>query len=167
MIRPPRPHEIKLLPQIENAADLRYRRAGLELVVRMPCHSLAVLERGRRNGLLWIAAGPTGRPVGFALMEIRGDIAMLEQLSVLDRWQGRGLGSALIQRCRDEACARGRALLHLTTYRDVAWNKPYYERRGFRELLRGSFNRALRIEFSTGVMHGHPVWRRAVMARPT
>lgn len=29
MIRRPRPHEIKLLPQIENEADLRYRRVGL------------------------------------------------------------------------------------------------------------------------------------------
>lgn len=167
MIRPPRPHEIKLLPQIENAADLRYRRVGLDLVVRMPCHSVAVLERGRRNQLLWIAAGPTGRPVGFALMQIQGNIAMLDQLSVLDRRQRSGIGSALIQRCRDESRARGRALLYLTTYRDVAWNKPFYERRGFRELPRGSFNRALRVEFSIGVIHGHPVWRRAVMAQPT
>ena len=167
MIRPPHPHEIKLLPQIENAADLRYRRAGLDLVVRMPCHSLAVLECGRRNRLLWVAASPTGRPVGFALMDIQGEIAMLDQLSVLDRWQRNGLGSALIARCRTEARARGHALLHLTTYRDVAWNKPYYERRGFHELPRGSFNRALRGEFSIGVRHGHPVWRRAVMVQPT
>jgi hypothetical protein len=30
MIRRPRPNEIKLLPQIENEADQRYGRVGLE-----------------------------------------------------------------------------------------------------------------------------------------
>ena len=167
MIRPPHPLEIKLLPQIENAADLRYRRAGLDIVVCMPAHSLAVLERGRRDGLLWIATGPTNRPVGFALLQVRSDFAMIDQLTVLDRWQRQGLGSALIARCLTEAQARGHAQLHLTTYRDVAWNKPYYERRGFCEVPRGAFSRALQLEFSAELRRGHPVWRRALMVKPT
>jgi NADH:ubiquinone oxidoreductase subunit K len=33
MIRVPRPHEIRLLPQIENAADLRYAAIGLAILV--------------------------------------------------------------------------------------------------------------------------------------
>jgi hypothetical protein len=49
MIRRPRPQEIELLPQIENAADLRYRLVGLDLVVDMPPHNRAVLELGRRR----------------------------------------------------------------------------------------------------------------------
>ena len=44
MIRRPHPHEIKLLPQIENEADLRYRRVGLGQVVDMPPASLASLD---------------------------------------------------------------------------------------------------------------------------
>lgn len=65
MIRAPRPDEIRLLPQIENAAD-------------------------RRDGRLWVATSPLNRPVGFALMKRRAGTAWLDQLSVLDRWQGRG-----------------------------------------------------------------------------
>jgi len=164
MIRAAHPQEIRRLPQIENAADARYARVGLRVVVDMPAHSIAALERGRRHGLLWIAVAPRGHVAGFALMEIRRGTALIEQLSVLDRWQGRGLGTALIERCAATARVLGHRSLYLSTYRDVAWNKPFYERRGFTEVSRGALNRTLRAEL-VGASHGHPIWRRAVMRR--
>jgi hypothetical protein len=62
MIRRPHPHEIKLLPQIENEADLRYRCVGLGQVVDMPPASLASLEAGRREGRLWVAVSASTDP---------------------------------------------------------------------------------------------------------
>jgi GNAT superfamily N-acetyltransferase len=165
MIRAAHPHEIRLLPKIENAADRRFARVGLQLVVDMPGHSIAVLEHGRRHRLLWAAISPRGHVVGFALMEIKRGIALIEQLSVLDRWQGRGFGTALLERCAATARALGHEPLYLTTYRDVAWNKPFYERRGFTEVARGGLNWTLRGVLLLEVSHGHPVWRRAVMRR--
>ena len=165
MIRPARRHEIRLLPKVENAADLRFARVGLQLVVDMPGHSIAALEHGRRHGLLWVAISPRGQVVGFALMEVKRGTALIEQLSVLDRWQGHGFGTALLDRCAATACALGHAPLYLTTYRDVAWNKPFYGRRGFTEVPRGALNRTLRGVLLLEVRHGHPVWRRAVMRR--
>ena len=165
MIRAAHPHEIRLLPQIENAADARFAGVGLKLVVDMPAHSIAALERGRRRGLLWVAVAPRGHVIGFALMEITRGIALIDQLSVLDRWQGQGFGTALIERCAATARTLGHASLHLTTYRDVAWNKPFYARRGFTEVARSAMDRTLRVEFLSGVSHGHPVWRRALMRR--
>jgi GNAT superfamily N-acetyltransferase len=166
MIRAPHPYEISLLPQIENSADRRFARVGLQLVVDMPGHSIAALEHGHRHGLLWVAISPRGHVVGFALMEIRRGIALIEQLSVLDRWQGHGFGTALIERCAATARALGHEPLYLTTYRDVAWNKPFYERRGFTEVPRGALSRTLRGVLLLEVSHGHPVWRRAVMRQP-
>ena len=58
MIRAPRPDEIRLLPQIENAADRRYVQAGLPRVVDMPPATIASLEQGRRDGRLWVATSP-------------------------------------------------------------------------------------------------------------
>ena len=165
MIRAAHPHEMRLLPQIENAADRRFARVGLQLVVDMPGHSIAALEHGRRHGLLWVAVSPRGHVVGFALMELKRGIALIEQLSVLDRWQGCGFGSALLARCAATARALGHEPLYLTTYRDIAWNKPFYERRGFTEVPRGALNRTLRGVLLLEVSHGHPVWRRAVMKR--
>jgi GNAT superfamily N-acetyltransferase len=165
MIRPPRPTEIKLLPQIENRADLRYARLGLGHVIGMPPAAIASLQSGRRQGLLWVAVSPLGRPVGFALMKLRGGTAWLDQLSVLDHWQRRGYGAALIERSARTAHALGFDTLYLSTYRDVPWNGPYYERRGFQEVPRSAFVRPLRVVLLTERSHGHPVWHRAIMRR--
>lgn len=165
MIRRPHAPEIKLLPQIENAADERYRRVGLARVIAMPPASLASLEAGRRDGRLWVAVSSRGRPVGFALMKLPGGTAWLDQLSVLDRWQGRGLGTALIE-CTAAAARRlGYRTLHLSTYRDVPWNAPYYARRGFRELPRADWPHAFRMQFMAENGQGHPPWRRTIMRR--
>jgi len=165
MIRRPHRHEIKLLPQIENAADRRYARVGLRQILTMPPASIAALERGRRQGLLWIAVSPLGRVVGFALMKRPGGLAWLDQLSVLDAWQSRGHGSALIDRTAATAKALGLDTLYLSTYRDVPWNGPFYARRGFTDLPRGEWPPALRMKFMTEGSHGHPSWRRTIMRR--
>ena len=165
MIRRPHPHEIKLLPQIENEADLRYRRVGLGQVVDMPPASLASLEAGRREGRLWVAVSALNRPVGFALMKFPGGTAWLDQLSVLNRWQGCGFGSALIERVAAAARDLGHHALRLSTYRDVPWNAPYYARRGFEEMPRGDWPHAFRIQAMTENRQGHPPWRRTIMRR--
>ena len=165
MIRRPRPNEIKLLPQIENEADLRYARVGLRRVIDMPPASLASLEHARRHGMLWVAVSRFERPIGFALMKLRGGTAWLDQLSVLDRWQRQGHGAALIGRSVETARALGFDSLYLSTYRGVPWNAPFYERRGFREVPRGAFAQPLRTVLMTERNHGHPVWRRAIMQR--
>lgn len=165
MIRRPHRHEIKLLPQVENAADERYRRVGLGRVLAMPPASLDSLEAGWREGRLWVAVSRFNRPVGFALMKFPGGTAWLDQLSVLDRWQGRGFGAALIDRTAAAARARGFDTLYLSTYRDVPWNAPFYARRGFEEVPRGNWPRAFRVQFMAENSHGHPPWRRTIMRR--
>ena len=167
MIRRPRPNEIKLLPQIEKEADERYAQVGLRQVLAMPPASLASLERARCDGRLWVAVSPVGRVVGFALMKFPGGTAWLDQLSVLERWQGHGLGSALIDRAAGHARALGFDALHLSTYLGVAWNAPFYARRGFTAVARGGWPRAFRLQFMIENSHGHPPWRRTIMQRST
>ena len=165
MIRRPRPNEIKLLPQIENEADRRYGSVGLGRIVDMPPASIAALEFGRRHDRLWVATSPLGRPIGFALMKLKGGTAWLDQLSVLDRWQRHGFGAALIDRTVRQARTLGFDTLYLSTYRDVPWNAPFYARRGFSVVPRGLWPRALRVQFMLENSHGHPPWRRFIMQR--
>ena len=165
MIRRPRPDEIHLLPQIENAADLRYGHIGLRRVIEMPPATIASLAQGLRDERLWVAASPLNRPVGFALMKLVGGTAWLDQLSVLDRWQGQGLGAALIDRTAAAARVLGHDTLYLSTYRDVAWNAPFYSRRGFEEVPRRFWPPAFRAQFFAENSHGHPPWRRTIMRR--
>lgn len=84
---------------------------------------------------------------------------------MLDRWQRRGLATALIERADAEARARGYDKVFLTTYLGVVWNEPFYRRRGFRTLSRGAYSPEMREIFLIETMQGHPPWRRAVMTR--
>jgi GNAT superfamily N-acetyltransferase len=165
MIRAAHPDEIALLPQIENAADERYARVGLRRVIAMPAASIASLEQGRRDDRLWVATSPLNRVVGFALMKVPGGAAWLDQLSVLDRWQGRGLGAALIDRTARRARELGHETLYLSTYLGVPWNAPFYARRGFAPVPRGAWPAAFRLQFMIENSQGHPPWRRTIMQR--
>jgi len=73
-----------------------------------------------------------GRPcVGFAhVLEERGT-AHLQQLAVDPAHGRRGLGTALLNACCEEARLRGYSQLSLTTFRDVPYNAPWYARLGF------------------------------------
>jgi GNAT superfamily N-acetyltransferase len=131
----------------------------------MPPATIASLEQGRRDGRLWVAVSPLNRPVGFALLKLPDGAAWLDQLSVLDRWQSHGFGTALIDRTAAAARARGLDTLYLSTYRGVPWNAPFYARRGFVEVPRGKWPRAFRVQFMAENSHGHLPWRRTIMQR--
>jgi GNAT superfamily N-acetyltransferase len=84
---------------------------------------------------------------------------------VLDRWQGRGLGAALIDRTAQQARTLGHDTLYLSPYLGVPWNAPFYERRGFCPVPRGAWPQAFRRQFMIENSHGHPPWRRTIMQR--
>ncbi|WP_311255897.1 GNAT family N-acetyltransferase [Microbacterium sp. ARD32] len=70
-------------------------------------------------------------PVGFVhVLEIEGH-AHLEQVSVLPRFTGRGLGRMLVNAALAQARSRGHQEITLRTYADVPWNAPFYASCGF------------------------------------
>ena len=56
----------------------------------------------------------------------------------------RGIGRQLIEHAAGWARDHGYPALTLTTFRDVIWNAPYYERLGFRVLTADEFTPGLR-----------------------
>lgn len=69
--------------------------------------------------------------VGYAWWSVVDGDAHLEQVSITGSVSGRGVGRRLIDRVADDAGRAGFDELTLTTFRDVAWNAPLYERYGF------------------------------------
>ncbi|MEV0681456.1 GNAT family N-acetyltransferase [Actinosynnema sp. NPDC050436] len=127
-IRPARPDEFPLLQQIEDASGAPFREHGMPEIADDDPMPLDVLARLH----VWVACDPD--PVGWvAAGEVDG-YAHVEQVSVHPDRARRGIGARLLDHVQEWAAGRDLAGLTLTTFRDIPWNAPYYERLGFREI---------------------------------
>ena len=128
MIRPPRPDELEALRALERDAGRAFAAAGMPEIARHEPPPLAELEAFRAGRRAWVAVNEADRPVAYLLSSVVDGCAHIEQVSVAPSHAGRGLGAALIEHLAAMAAA---PTLTLTTFRDVPWNAPYYERLGF------------------------------------
>ena len=90
------------------------------------------LDEARQRGHLWIAAAPDGELAGFAQVVILDGVAHLDEIDVVPEHGRKGVGSQLVDAVCRWARAAGYSKVTLSTFRDVPWNRPFYEKRGFR-----------------------------------
>ena len=93
--------------------------------------------------------------------------AVWSQVSVDPGHAHRRLGARLIDHVAAEARRRGLAHVTLTTFRDVPWNAPYYERCGFRTLDEAELGAGLRRVRAAEAVLGLDPALRVCMHRPT
>ncbi len=91
--------------------------------------------------------------------------AHVEQVSVHSDYARRGLGAALLDHTATWAQRHGLAALTLTTFTDVPWNAPYYERLGFRHLCDTELTPGLRAVRAREAERGLDAWPRTTMRR--
>lgn len=129
-VRPGRPDDIALLGPIEVRAGERFRAIGLDVVADDDPPPPEVYTTAVAEGRLWVAE--RGRELlGYALAVDLDGQAHLEQVSVVPEAGGHGVGVALVDAVVGWAEDRGATSLTLSTFRDVPWNGPWYERLGF------------------------------------
>jgi GNAT superfamily N-acetyltransferase len=126
--------ELPLLQAIGVAAGRRFAEVGLDGVAEDPPHGVDALERWRSRGRAWVATDRDGHPVGFAVVDLVDGTAHLEEISVIPELNGRGHGMALLRQVERWARDKGLPSVTLTTFRDVPFNRPWYEHRGYRVL---------------------------------
>jgi GNAT superfamily N-acetyltransferase len=105
--------------------------------------TVEVLNAYLRDGMTWVAADADGEAIAYILVHVVDGNAHIEQVSVRPDQSGRGIGLALIDHVGAWAKRRGLSALTLTTFRDVAWNAPYYARCGFEVIPRSGLTRGL------------------------
>lgn len=142
-VRASRADDGPALQDIERLAGQRFRQVGLGYVADHDPAPVAVLAEYAAAGRGWVAV-VDGGPVGYALVDVVDGNAHIEQVSVTPDLQGRGLGRALIERVRAWAVEQQRPAITLTTFGDVAWNRPLYEHLGFRVLTEDEIGPGLR-----------------------
>ncbi len=85
------------------------------------------------------------------------------EMDVLPTHQRKGIGAGLIRACQIDARNSGFKALTLTTFRDLAWNAPFYSRLGFEEVTALDAHPRLAGELANEADDGLPAERRCAM----
>ncbi len=110
-----------------------FRQVGLDVIANDDPPSVSTLSEHILSKTAWTAELDSV-VAGYSLASVVDDEAHLDQVSVRRVAAGRGIGRLLIDEVCQWAVRQDYETLSLTTFADVPWNGPYYERLGF-ELL--------------------------------
>lgn len=172
--------ELAALQEIERAAGRWFRDVGMGEIAEDDPPSLETLRGYEAAGGLWVVTADTagadvpagaaatagaGGPVAYALVEPVDNCLHIEQISVHPDSARRGFGRALIEHLAVRARAGQTPALTLTTFAEVPWNAPYYERLGFRRLAEHELTPGLREIRRAEKEHGLDRWPRVCMRR--
>lgn len=142
-IRRARPEDVPLLGPIESAGDALFADAGHPEFVGQPPITPEAARAAIASSDLWVIE-MDGTVVGFVQMDWHGNERAVHQISVHPDAGQAGLGSALMRHVIDNARAAGEATIVLDTQTDVPWNRPWYERLGFRVVPEPDWTAAMR-----------------------
>jgi ribosomal protein S18 acetylase RimI-like enzyme len=171
MIRPARTDDAAAMARVSAAAGRRFAEVDEPAVAARaddPPLGLDELAAWAEAGRAWVAvddADPTAI-VGFVVVDVVDGNAHVEEVSVDPGAQGHGHGSALLDAVAADAARRGEPAVTLTTYRDVPWNRPFYERRGFVVLHRDEVGPELAARVVAEAALGLDPSLRVCMRRP-
>ncbi|WP_344070647.1 GNAT family N-acetyltransferase [Microbacterium sediminicola] len=165
MIRLGRSEDVTAIRGVERSAGQAFTMIGLRAVAEDVPPSREELAGYIDAGRIWVTVNENGRPVAYILVRQVEKMAHIEQVSVAPEHARRGLGAALIDHV--EEWARGQELngLTLTTFAEVPWNAPYYERLGFRQIPPDALSDGLRVIREHEAAVGLDRWPRTAMFR--
>jgi len=133
-LRLARPQEVSAIIALEHAAARIYAAVeGYAWVADMPAMASDEVARAIADEGVWVVVGE-GDVVGAVVCFWHGDDGHLRELNVHPRHQRRGLGRRLVNAALEGARAKGCVRLALTTFSQVPFNGPWYERMGFRRV---------------------------------
>jgi len=165
-IRPARASDVSAMQAIEVAAGELFRTVGMDDIADAEPFDAAELAEYVEDGRAWVAVDEGDEAIGYAVVDVVDGRGHLEQLSVVPAAQGRGHGRALVEAVVGWAVERGFDAVTLTTFRDVEWNRPLYERLGFAVLAQDEWGPELRALVAEEAEMGLDPALRVCMRRP-
>lgn len=162
VVRGERAHA-RSLGAVEKAAGARFRDVGMGDIADADTTPLTILEDRADAGRLYVALAGDA-PVGFLIWSEKDGRAYIEEVSVHPDHAGHRLAARMIDALADDV--RGRLeMLSLATFRDVAWNAPYYAKLGFVELSRADAGPEHEANWRRQADYGLDMSRRLFMTR--
>lgn len=155
--------DAEAMPGIERAAGRKFETVeGLTGLASTDTLPIERLQRYIRKGHC-LVAHMADRMVGFLVTEPFSRELHIWEFDVHPACQGQGIGAGLVRACQIDARNSGFRALTLTTFRDVPWNGPFYERLGFEEVTALDAHPRLAGELAVEADHGLPPARRCAM----
>jgi len=162
VIRATVPSDLPLLQDIERAAGAPFAEIGMTAVAEDEPPSIVTLRESAYAGRAWVWYD-AGVPVAYLVLAVVDGNAHIEQVSVHPTHAGLRIGRRLIDHAARWAQDRALPALTLTTFTEVEWNGPYYQRMGFRYLSAEEETPGLRAIRAAEAAHGLDRWPRACM----
>jgi ribosomal protein S18 acetylase RimI-like enzyme len=166
-VRPVRLDELGRLQEIGVCAGRMF--ADVDDPVVAACADDPPLELDRlgewcRAGRAWVAEAGD-EVIGFVVVDVLDGRAHIEEVAVDPAHGRRGIGRALVGAAVDYGSGRRLDGVTLTTFRDVPWNRPWYERLGFRVMDEADIGPELRARRADEAASGLDPQRRVSMIR--
>ena len=133
-------------PEIRDCAEQAYARY-VPLMGRKPAPMVADFAAQIAAGEVYVATDDQDAFQGFIVFYAEEDHILLENVAVLPRATGRGVGSELIGFCENSARQRGMNAVHLYTNEKMTENLSIYPRLGYIEVARRTENGFHRVYF--------------------
>ena len=164
-LRLAQPGDAEAMPEIERAAGRLFEHdpdlGEFDMdMVREPDELRKLIARGH-----CLVAEADDKMVGFLVNQpVRRELHIWE-ISVHPSHQRSGIGAGLMRACLVDARNCGFAAVTLTTFSDVAWNGPFYERLGFETIDDLPAHPRLARQLASEARDGLPKDRRVAMIR--
>ncbi len=153
VVRPARNSDVDELRTVERAAGEAFRLLGMHSVADDEPPSTAALRRFIDAGRAWVVERGD-QVAAYVIADIVDGCVHVEQVSVHPDHAHQRLGATLIDHLAAWSIDHGYPALTLTTFRDVPWNGPYYERCGFHWMADPDITPGLRELRSREAAHG-------------
>ncbi|MDN3646456.1 GNAT family N-acetyltransferase [Pontixanthobacter aestiaquae] len=162
-LRLARPDDADALPAIELSAGTLFT-SDPDLGDAAGQHAICPEQHRRLIGKGHCLVALSGDEIiGFLASEPHRRQLHIVEVSVHADYQGRGIGAGLMRAAKIDAHNSGFTALTLTTFRDVAWNAPFYSRLGFVEIEDLEAHPRLAAELEKEAAHSLPRERRCAM----
>ncbi len=164
-IRLGRISDLTVCQEIERSAGKIFLDRDMDEIANdepLPLSELAVYCDEHR---LWVAVDGLDQPIAYIILDIVDNRAHIEQVSVHENHAGRKIGRSLIDKAVSWASEQHMDAVTLTTFRDIPWNAPYYERCGFVVIAEENLLPGLQKVRSIEASHGLERWPRVCMQR--
>lgn len=167
IIRKTKLSDIEHLPLLERSAGSAFKSLpSLAWIADDSVMSAQEHKRLLAKGFSWVALDFLSQAIcGFIHAEIiEGEFYVVE-VSVSGTYQKKGIGSKLLKTALTQAKSLGLSTATLTTFIDVPWNAPYYQRLGFVILTPDTLPQYIERKLQEEKSAGLPLERRCAMRK--